>query len=92
MQQYHPMIDERALIPKEINMMQRVYGFNSDFDAMSRSNLLNNWMCNYAKLQNAFINLNDKDRNFIGSNFTQVDEIVQHYLIYKGILEKPSQN
>ena len=33
MQQYHPVIDERALIPKQINMIQRIYGISSDFDA-----------------------------------------------------------
>ena len=84
------MIDERALIPKQVNMMQRVYGVSADLDTLGRETLIENWNSNYAKLQSAFINLDDKSRSFIGSNFSELDELVKHYLIFKGLLEKPS--
>jgi len=89
MQQYHPVIDERALIPKEVNVMQRVFGIASDIDLLSRDCLLDPWMSNYTNLQGAFFNMDDACRSFIGSNFPQIDELVENYLVYKGIIDKP---
>ena len=86
MQQYHPVIDERALIPKQVNMIQRIYGISSDLDSSSRDCLMDSWMCNYADLQNIFYNMEDKERSNIGTNFPQLDVLVKSYLIYKGIL------
>ena len=94
MQQYHPIVDERALIPRQVNMMQRVFGLASEIDTLSRDCLLDCWMSNYANLQSAFFNLPDRSRSFIGSNFQQLDELVDNYLIYKNVIENPktSQN
>lgn len=50
-------------------MMQRVYGIASDIDTFSRDCLLDCWMTNYANMQGAFLNLDDRSRSFIGSNF-----------------------
>ena len=50
MQQYHPVIDERALIPRQINMMQRIYGLSSDLDNSSKDCLIDSSMSNYANL------------------------------------------
>ena len=50
MQQYHPVIDERALIPKQVNMVQRIYGISSDLDSSSRDCLMDSWMTNYADM------------------------------------------
>ena len=69
MQAYHPVIDERALIPKQVNMIQRIYGISSDLDSSSRDCLLDSWMNNYSDLQNIFYNLDDNERSIIGTNF-----------------------
>ena len=89
MQAYHPVIDERALIPKQVNMIQRIYGISSDLDSSSRDCLLDSWMNNYSDLQNIFYNLDDNERSIIGTNCPQIDELVKDYLIYKGILQAP---
>ena len=91
MQQHHPIVDERSLIPRQINMLQRIYGVSSDLDNSSKDCLLDSWMTNYANLQNAFYNLDDRSRSFIGTNFPQIDEVIKEYLIYKGILEAPKR-
>lgn len=71
-------------------MLQRVYGISSDIDTLSRDCLLDCWMSNYANLQSAFFNLDDRSRSFIGSNFQQLDDLIDNYLIYKGIVDKPN--
>ena len=89
MQQYNPIIDERALIPRQVNMTQRIYGVSSDIDMLSRDHLLDSWMSNYANLQNIFFNLDDRSRGTIGTNFPQLDELKENFLVYKGIIEPP---
>ena len=69
MQQYHPVVDERALIPKQVNMIQRIYGISSDLDATSYDTMMDSTMSNYADLHNIFYNLDDKERSIIGMNF-----------------------
>ena len=72
-------------------MAQRIYGVSSDLDTMSRDCLLDSWMANYANLQNIFYNLDDRARSQIGTNFPQLDELKQNFLIYKGVIEAPQQ-
>ena len=88
---YSPVIDERSLIPRQVNMMRRIYGICSDLDAMGTDCMLDNSIQNYKNLQNCFYNFDDKTRSFIGSNFPQVDEIINDYLVYKGLEEAPKK-
>ena len=53
--------------------------------------MLDNSIQNYKNLQNCFYNFDDKTRSFIGSNFPQVDEIINDYLVYKGLEEAPKK-
>lgn len=72
-------------------MMRRIYGICSDLDAMGTDCMLDNSIQNYKNLQNCFYNFDDKTRSFIGSNFPQVDEIINDYLVYKGLEEAPKK-
>ena len=92
MQQYHPMVDERSLVPKQVNMLRRVYGISSDLDATSRDSLTMINRMGYSDLHSAFFNMDDRTRSFIGSNFPQLDELVNDYLVYKGLLDPPKGN
>ena len=56
---------------------------------LSRDCLLDSWMSNYANLQNIFFNLDDRSRGQIGTNFPQLDELKENFLVYKGIIEPP---
>ena len=56
---------------------------------LSRDCLLDSWMSNYANLQNIFFNLDDRSRSTIGTNFPQLDELKENFLVYKGIIEPP---
>jgi hypothetical protein len=47
-------------------------------------------MRNYANLQNAFLNVDDEQRTIIGNNLNYLDEAIEDYLIYKGLLELPA--
>ena len=48
-------------------------------------------MKDYNNLQNAFYNIDDSQRAVIGTNFMQVDEIVNDFLMYKGLIEAPKK-
>ena len=41
-------------------------------------------------MSGAFLNLDDSSRSFIGSSSQQLDELVNNYLVYKGIIERPN--
>lgn len=43
-------------------------------------------------IQSAFYNFSDEHRRLIGVNFTQLDELINEYLIFKGLLENPYDN
>ncbi len=42
-------------------------------------------------LLSAFYNMEDDARALIGANFTQVDEYIDDYLIFKGLKESPNE-
>ena len=68
--------------------MQRIFGICSDQDYASRCCLNDPWNSNYASIMGSFYNLDDQSRSFIGTNFSQLDEIVTDYLTYRGIIQR----
>jgi len=47
-------------------------------------------MRNYSNLQNSFLNVDDEQRMHIGNNLGYIDDAIEDYLIYKGLLELPA--
>ena len=52
---------------------------------------MNSYMKDYNNLKNAFYNIDDSQRAIIGTNFMQVDEVVNDFLVYKGLIEPPKK-
>lgn len=64
------MVDERELIPREVDITRRIFGQSSCLDMMSKDSLTNSYMRDYNNLMNSFYNIDDVQRAVIGTNFT----------------------
>ena len=48
---------------------------------------MNGYMRDYNNLQNAFYNMDDRQRAVIGTNFKQGAPVEQEFLVYKGLVD-----
>jgi hypothetical protein len=85
------VIDEAGAVPTSVNAVQRMYGEYSRLDRLSSDCFLSGHMRNYQNLMNSFLGLEDPAREHIGANLLHIDDEVEDYLIYKGLLELPQQ-
>lgn len=83
MQSYKPVVDERELVPREVNITKRIFGYTASLDLLSKDSLMNRYMRDYNNLENAFYNMDDRQRAMIGTNFGQGDPVVDDFLVYK---------
>ena len=82
------MVDERELVPREVNITRRIFGQTASLDLLSRDCLMNGYMRDYNNLENIFYNMDDNQRAVIGTNFTQSsDPVVRDFLIYKQLVD-----
>ena len=54
---------------------------------MCSDTLINPYSSNYEYLSGLFFNFDDIQRNFIGTNFPQIDDTIKSYLMYKGLVK-----
>lgn len=80
-----PVIDEHCLIPKEVRVVQKLYGYS----AMAANRDLT---IGYSELiAGAFYNMDDESRSKLGSTFEDADESIEEYLQFKELAANPNQ-
>jgi hypothetical protein len=87
-----PVVDEDALVPKQVTSLQRLFGDSSNMESCDSDVLFNSNTRNYGNLRNIMLNFDDEQRQYIGNNLLLADPELEDYLIYKGLLEVQSKN
>jgi len=78
-QQQQTVIDESAMIPKEVRVLRKIYGYSSQFNNRDTTA---GYQC---LLRSAFYNMDDKQRSQLASTFEQYDEVIHDYLKFKDL-------
>ena len=81
------MIDETALIPSQLTLVRRLYGRASRQRAQVRPSVLSQALPSYWRMSGTFFNMDDEQRSFLATNFHQLDEGLEEYLIFEGLIE-----
>lgn len=78
------------MVPTKFTAIDRMYGAKSCLDMYNSQVYYQSHMRNYTNLQNSFLNVDDEQRTKIGNNLNHLDESIEDFLIYKGLLELPA--
>lgn len=84
---YQPVIDETALIPSQLTLVRRLYGRESRLRSKAQPAVLNQALPSYWRMDGTFFNMDDEQRSFLATNFHQLDEGLEEYLVFEGLIE-----
>jgi len=87
---YQPMVDENALVPPQLALVRRLYGRAAQRERRASAASLSLAMPDYREMNCSFLNLDDEQRAFIATNFYQLDDGVNEYLVFHGLVADQS--
>ena len=88
---YQPVIDETALIPSQLTLVRRLYGRESRQRTKVLPAALSLALPNYWRMDGSFLNVDDEQRSFLATNFHQLDEGLEEYLVFEELIEDKSR-
>lgn len=88
---YEPVMQERAMVPRRITLIHKLYGREARITTNARPGFLSQSVLCYGALRGSFFNLSDKERAFLASNFYQLDDGLKEYLLHKQLIPGPKQ-
>jgi len=87
---YQPIVDETAMIPPQLALVRKLYGFAAQQSAIAPTALLGLATPDYGEMGSSFFNLDDEQRAFVATNFYQWEEGLTEYLVFAGHIQDPA--